>query len=715
MIKERITYKTVLIKHEDINSQRTSCKSITINYIPHHLRYENKIDKFEISERIPKNLKEIIKYFFVFKIYSDYVNCIPYNNLLFVTIDDKVFGLGKNSLGVLGLGHNSEVENPKIITELCDKRVKYFFYGCNFVFCLTSDNQLYGWGKNEYGQLGIGVENHFKIYRPILIEYFQDKTIKQICCGLYHSSVLTSDGKVYLWGGYNTKTFNYPIECELVEEIKLIHCSEHKTYCVTISGRVCVFVINDNTLIKTIYIDGISNIEFICSSCYYTYFISRESVICISNRFTKQKLSPIMKEIRLDFRTISISMFFDETCIFYNDKCVYELKEDKCFETKYSNPFDYYCDRYKVTFHTIELNINEQDVISASNTTNTFMTNFISQENNFQNILKPFSITERITILRSFIKYFYVFDDYDGYNMLFVTNDNNVYGYGTNNEGLCGFGHNNPIPDPQLIPELCHENVIKFFSGFTFAMALTSDNELYVWGIINDTIDSYSRPMKLLEFECKIENLCCGWKHALILTEKGVVYGWGDNLHSQINEGDIYFLYTPIKLDRLPKIKLIACSNTRSLAVSEDNQFYIGNTYWNLWNEKFDNVIDDIVNICADDQESFYVLTNNRKHLYYEYGRELKRKEFDHEIKSIHYINSCKNEELEVEYKKGFLIVFEDGVYYMNDKIEIFYTNYKTPYDYISEEYQLTYKTIDLKLQNEIQTKDLKIKGINII
>ena len=121
-------------------------------------------------------------------------------NVLFVTINDKVFGFGSNDCGVCGFGHQMVVNEPKIIEELCDKSVLQFYNGCSFAFALTSDNGLYGWGNNEFGQLGVKTVNHTKLYKPVLIEDLNDVIIKQISCGSEHTLVLTSDGVIYGWG-----------------------------------------------------------------------------------------------------------------------------------------------------------------------------------------------------------------------------------------------------------------------------------------------------------------------------------------------------------------------------------------------------------------------------------------------------------------------------------------------------------------------------------
>ena len=222
-----------------------------------------------------------------------------------------------------------------------------------------------------------------------------------------------------------------------------------------------------------------------------------------------------------DFKFHSISNPYSK-CVLFNDNSVYEIERNEFRETKYKNPFDYYCDKYSVTFETNELKVVENIRNDANNTTNYFIKNLVSQENNLSNILKTFSIAKKIGELKSSIKYFYVFFDKLGHNILFVTNNEDVYGFGNNGFGLCGFGHNKSVSEPQVITELCDKNVIKFFSGFKFAMALTNDNQLYVWGNISKDYDSYSKPTKIFNSkEYKIENICCAHKHALILTEEG--------------------------------------------------------------------------------------------------------------------------------------------------------------------------------------------------
>ena len=114
------------------------------------------MNNFEIFGVISNDIKKVIKRLYVF-------DGVKGNNVLFVTLNDKVFGFGSNYFGVCGFGHQMVVNEPKNIEELCNKSVTQFHSGYAFVFALTSDNKLYGWGSNDWGQLGLNVVNPTKV------------------------------------------------------------------------------------------------------------------------------------------------------------------------------------------------------------------------------------------------------------------------------------------------------------------------------------------------------------------------------------------------------------------------------------------------------------------------------------------------------------------------------------------------------------------------
>ncbi|CAG2169666.1 unnamed protein product [Oppiella nova] len=99
------------------------------------------------------------------------------------------------------------------------------------------------------------------------------------------------------------------------------------------------------------------------------------------------------------------------------------------------------------------------------------------------------------------------FNDKLGYNVLFKTNDDKVYGLGSNKLGSLGLGHNDYVSEPQLIPELCHQNIQR----------VDPENELFV---------------KLKS----IGQISCGLYHLLALTSDSDVYGWGDNREGHLKK-----------------------------------------------------------------------------------------------------------------------------------------------------------------------------------
>ncbi|XP_054167186.1 uncharacterized protein LOC128964580 [Oppia nitens] len=150
------------------------------------------LDKFKLCSKITEQTKLEIKLF----------HCID-NNCWFVTNDDQVYGLGGNKSGILGLGDNNRVSEPKPIQELCGKGVVKFVTGFDYGLCLTGgDQQVYSWGYNWFFQLGRDTSPDYSWFTPDVIPVLSDKRIADIACGYHHSLALSTDGTVYGWG-YN--------------------------------------------------------------------------------------------------------------------------------------------------------------------------------------------------------------------------------------------------------------------------------------------------------------------------------------------------------------------------------------------------------------------------------------------------------------------------------------------------------------------------------
>ena len=346
------------------------------------------INNFEIFDVISNDIKKVIKRFYVFDNEKG-------NNVLFVTINDKVFGFGSNKWGVCGFGHQMVVKEPKIIEELCDKSVIQFYNGYTFALALTSDNKLYGWGDNEFGQLGLNVVNPSKVYKPVLIEDFNGINIEQISCGSAHTLVLTSDGMVYGWGDNEygeigcgkelgekisiTRLTSLPI-------IKSIYCSYDQSFALTDNGMVYSWGYNrwcnlghelklNECVFKPKLIINLTQITSICSSSVNAYFLSNESEIYFCGKYYDEnneqcfQLLPKVIEFPKDLKLLVTNKLFErsihsisnfkalkEIGILVINNNVYQLNYNRIDKTNFKSMQAFYAKSYQLTYGTIDIN-----------------------------------------------------------------------------------------------------------------------------------------------------------------------------------------------------------------------------------------------------------------------------------------------------------------------------------------------------------------------
>jgi len=106
------------------------------------------------------------------------------------TKDDELYFIGNNVNSLLGKNKPEQVNNFEKI-EL-NFKLKQIDCGYNYIICLSSDNKLWGWGNNEFGQLCYLKENI--IQKPTLLEQLNNLGVVKISCGAYHGIGLFNSG-----------------------------------------------------------------------------------------------------------------------------------------------------------------------------------------------------------------------------------------------------------------------------------------------------------------------------------------------------------------------------------------------------------------------------------------------------------------------------------------------------------------------------------------
>jgi alpha-tubulin suppressor-like RCC1 family protein len=113
-----------------------------------------------------------------------------------LTESGEVYAWGGNEKGQLGLGDAKDRRRPTKVPGLA--RVKSIAVGGGLIFALalTESGEVYAWGQNERGQLGLG--DREDRLTPTKVPGLTG--IKAIAAGHSHSLALTESGEVYAWG-----------------------------------------------------------------------------------------------------------------------------------------------------------------------------------------------------------------------------------------------------------------------------------------------------------------------------------------------------------------------------------------------------------------------------------------------------------------------------------------------------------------------------------
>jgi alpha-tubulin suppressor-like RCC1 family protein len=120
---------------------------------------------------------------------------------LVLTNYGEVYAWGENNIGQIGNGCNSDQLIPIKVKGFQNERVVMISCGWGHSMALT-ERHVYSWGRNDYGQLGIG--NTLNSNEPKFVAVIDENKcnvfIEKISCGLFHSLLLSSDGYIYAFG-----------------------------------------------------------------------------------------------------------------------------------------------------------------------------------------------------------------------------------------------------------------------------------------------------------------------------------------------------------------------------------------------------------------------------------------------------------------------------------------------------------------------------------
>uniref|UniRef100_A0A2K5IP04 Probable E3 ubiquitin-protein ligase HERC4 n=1 Tax=Colobus angolensis palliatus TaxID=336983 RepID=A0A2K5IP04_COLAP len=204
--------------------------------------------------RVPRNIKSLSD------IQIIQVACGYYHSLA-LSKASEVFCWGQNKYGQLGLGTDCKKQtSPQLIKSLLGIPFMQVAAGGAHSFVLTLSGAIFGWGRNKFGQLGLNDENDR--YVPNLLKSLRSQKIVYICCGEDHTAALTKEGGVFTFGagGYGQLGHNstsHEINPRKVFElmgsiVTQIACGrQHTSAFVPSSGRIYSFGLGGNGQLGT--------------------------------------------------------------------------------------------------------------------------------------------------------------------------------------------------------------------------------------------------------------------------------------------------------------------------------------------------------------------------------------------------------------------------------------------------------------------------------
>ncbi|XP_014646555.1 PREDICTED: X-linked retinitis pigmentosa GTPase regulator isoform X2 [Ceratotherium simum simum] len=165
-----------------------------------------------------------------------------------VTGNGKLYMFGSNNWGQLGLGSKSTVSKPTCVKALKPEKVKFAACGRNHTIVATEGDKVYAAGGNNEGQLGLRDTEDRNTFH--LISFFTSQhKIKQLSAGSNTSAALTEDGELFMWGDNsegqiglkNITNVCVPRQVTIGKPISWVSCGYYHSAFITTEGELYTF------------------------------------------------------------------------------------------------------------------------------------------------------------------------------------------------------------------------------------------------------------------------------------------------------------------------------------------------------------------------------------------------------------------------------------------------------------------------------------------
>ncbi|NXE62679.1 RPGR regulator, partial [Calcarius ornatus] len=165
-----------------------------------------------------------------------------------ITGKGKLYMFGSNDWGQLGLGSKNTVSKPTCVKALKPEKPKLAVCGRNHTLVYTEKGNVYAAGGNSEGQLGLGDTEERTTFH--LIRFFTNQhKIKQLSAGSYTSAAVTEDGQLFVWGDNSEgqiglaseASVSVPCKVNIGKPVSFVSCGYYHSALITGDGELYTF------------------------------------------------------------------------------------------------------------------------------------------------------------------------------------------------------------------------------------------------------------------------------------------------------------------------------------------------------------------------------------------------------------------------------------------------------------------------------------------
>ena len=439
-----------------------------------------------------------------------------------VTKDGDLYMWGYNNYGQLGVYTNIDKNAPILVnnstTALPAKSVKYVALGGSHSAAITKDGSLYMWGKNDCGQLGDGTtDNKTNKTRPHRVA----SNVQSVELGDVHTTVISKDGGLYTWG------YNY-------------------------YGQL-----GNGTTTKSSNPIKIMNDVVSCAGGYYhtialkkdgtVYTWGRNNCGQLGNGTTTDRTSPVAIQI------------YDHTNVLTSDGVKYGIIPDN---GNYS---------FESAGEVAQVAAGGSHTAAVTKDGDLYMWGYnnYGQLGVYTNIDKnaPILVNNSTTALPAkSVKYVAL----GGSHSAAITKDGSLYMWGKNDCGQLGDGTTDNKTN-KTRPHRVASNVQSVELGDVHTTVISKDGGLYTWGynyygqLGNGTTTKSSNPIKIMN---DVVSCAGGYNHTVALKKDGTVYTWGRNNCGQLGDGTTTDRTSPVAIQIYDHTNVLKSAKKSSESVS---------------------------------------------------------------------------------------------------------------------------------------------------